>query len=336
MAESTAGFDWHDGPRLVHFGSGRVGEAEDLVGGGGFTLLSTSRAVEEYPDIAGLAATVLHVPSGNVDEIARQLLDAGVSGDRLVALGGGRVIDTTKACAAARRARGESVRVVAIPTTLAGAEMTWIHRHASGVSEDTPHCRPDVVINDPQVSASQPVEALAASTLNSLGHAVEAPLTPWANPVATFSAHASARHLATGWRTDDPDRPQLALGSLLAGAAIDSAWYGLHHIASQTLVRVAGLSHGVANAVMLSSSMVALGERFPRELAELSSALGEEPADFIGRMRDVAGVTRLSELGVSRDVLPELADSVAGRDELAMTPPPASREEIVAIYERAW
>ena len=225
---------------------------------------------------------------------------------------------------------------MAVPTTLAGAEMTWIHRHASGVAEDTPHCRPDVVLNDPEVSASQPVEELAASTLNSLGHALEAPLTPWANPVATSSAHGSARRLGAGWRAETPDRPQLALGSLLAGAAIDSAWYGLHHILSQTLVRLAGLSHGTANAVMLPSSLAALAARFPDEVAELGEALGEDPTGFARRMSDVIGVARLSQLEVDEDLLPELADAVAGRQELAMTPPPASREEVLAIYERVY
>src|SRR6185295_18888894 len=113
--------------------------------------------------------------------------------------------------------------------------------------------------------ASQPVSELAASSLNALGHAAEAPVTRLANPVATLAAHEAARLIAASWAGDGhaPDRDQLALAALLAGYAIDSAWYGLHHVLSQTLVRLAGIPHGAANAIMLPHSLGALAWRFP-------------------------------------------------------------------------
>ena len=52
--------------------------------------------------------------------------------DRFVALGGGRVIDVAKAVAAAR---GGGARAMAVPTTLSGAELTSVHRHAEGVDD---------------------------------------------------------------------------------------------------------------------------------------------------------------------------------------------------------
>ncbi len=84
------------------------------------------------------------------------------------------MIDVAKALAAADPPR----RVVAIPTTLSGAEMTPIHRQAAGASQSSPGVRPTVVINDPVLSASQPVDELARSAANALGHAIEGPLTP--------------------------------------------------------------------------------------------------------------------------------------------------------------
>ena len=74
---------------------------------------------------------------------------------------------------------------MAIPTTLSGAEMTWVHRHATGVPADTPRARPAVVVFDPDLAASQPEPELAGSALNALGHALEAPVTTGTNPVAT-------------------------------------------------------------------------------------------------------------------------------------------------------
>ena len=132
---------------------------------------------------------------------------------------------------------------MAIPTTLSGAEMTRIHRRAAGADQRAPTVRPRVVVNDPDLSASQPLAELAASALNALGHAVEGPCTPLANPVATLAAHDGARLLARSLR-EQPDREALALGALLAGYVIDSTGYGLHHVLSQTLVRLAGAGTG--------------------------------------------------------------------------------------------
>ena len=60
-------------------------------------------------------------------------------------------------------ALGEGARAMAIPTTLSGAEMTRVHRHAAGVDEGTPRVRCAVVIYDPGLAASQPAGELAAS-----------------------------------------------------------------------------------------------------------------------------------------------------------------------------
>src|SRR3954468_20945924 len=204
-------FRWQDGERLIRFGRGTLAEAPELLGEG-YALLTTPRAVGAAPVVVERAAAVHHVGPGRVDEIAA-ILRPDVEGERLVALGGGRVIDVAKALAAADPPR----HVAAIPTTLSAAEMTPLHRHATGVPGDTPHVRPAIVLNDPALCASQPVPDLAASALNALGHAAEAPLTQLANPVATLSAHEAARLLTTAFASDgEPDRDALALGALLA------------------------------------------------------------------------------------------------------------------------
>ena len=103
------------------------------------------------------------------------------------------MVDTAKALAAAS---GGTQVAMAVPTTLSGAEMTRIHRRAAGADQRAPTVRPRVVVNDPALSASQPLAELAASALNALSHAVEGPCTPLANPVATLAAHDGARLLA--------------------------------------------------------------------------------------------------------------------------------------------
>src|SRR5204862_3876977 len=106
--------------------------------------------------------------------------------------------------------------------------------------------RARIVVNDPELGASQPAAERAASAANALGHAIEGPLTPGASPVPVLAAHEAARLLA---HEDDLDA--LALGALLAGYVIDSTGYGLHHVLAQTLARFAGVWHGNANAAML-------------------------------------------------------------------------------------
>lgn len=330
-------FTWQDGERVVRFGRGAASEAVDLLGGPGFALLTTERARAAAPALAEAAGTVRLVGPGRVDELASELREA-VRGPRVVALGGGRVIDVAKALAHAAggaAAAGGGARAMAVPTTLSGAEMTAIHRRVAGASG--PGLRPAVVVNDPALSASQPVSELAASALNALGHAAEGPCTPRANPVATLAAHEAARRLVGAFPPAgrEPDRDALALGALLAGYTIDSTGYGLHHVLSQTLVRTAGVGHGPANAVLLPHTLGALAWRFPREHEALAEALGEDPADAAARLRALTGATRLAELGVDGAALPECAEAASRRPELDQTPPRAGRAELLALYEHA-
>ena len=318
-------------------------EAVGALGGPGYTLLTSERAAEAAPEIVGMAGQTHYVGPGLVDELAGDLLeeDVGLAGDRFVALGGGRIVDVAKALAAANRlglgAGAKEARAMAVPTTLSGAEMTVVHRHARGVEPMAPRVRPAVVVNDPSLSASQPVADLAASALNALGHAVEGPCTVMANPVATLAGRRAAALIAQAFANgDEPDREALALASLLAGYAIDSQWYGLHHVMSQTLVRVGGAGHGPANAVMLQHTIGALAARFPERHEELRVAMDNDPTATAKRVCALTGATTLREIGVDRDALAACADAAASRAELDMTPPRAERDELLALYEAAF
>ena len=323
-------FTWQDGERRIRFGRGAIADAPELLGEG-YTLLTTPRAAATAPAVVQRAAAVHEVARGQVDAVAGALLDA-VDGELLVALGGGRVVDVAKALAAARPGR----RAAAIPTTLSAAEMTAVHRHAAGVPADTPRVRPAIVLNDPDLSASQPPGDLAASAANSLGHAVEAPLTPLASPVPTMAAHEAARLIARAFHAGEPDREALALAALLSGYAIGAAWYGLHHVMSQTLVRVGGSGHGPANAAMLPHTTVALRRRFPDRLAALDAAAGEPVEALARRLAGLAGADRIAGLGVDRERLEDCARAAAERPELQLTPPPAEVDELRALYTEAW
>jgi alcohol dehydrogenase class IV len=314
-ARDLSRFSFKDGERVIHFGRGIAAEAVDLLGGPGYTLLTTERAAAAAPHVAEAASAVHLVPDGLVDDLAADMLEE-VRGDRIVALGGGRPVDVAKALVSALGAG----RAMAIPTTLSGAEMSRGHRLARGVPAGTPYVRPAVVVNDPSLSASQPLPDLAASALNALAHAVEGPCTIRANPIATLAAHEAAR-LLTG---DLEDRDSMALGALLAGYALDSQGFGLHHVLAQTLVRVAGMGHGEANAVLLPHTIRALARRCDVDESLIAHA---------ERMRDVAG----ARLQADEATLDEVVEAAARREShLAQTPPPASRAEVRDILTAAW
>ncbi len=317
-------FTWRDGERTIVFGRGVAGEAVDALGGPGYLLLTTPRAQAALPPVVDAAGAVHHVPGGLIPDLAAAVLHAAGSHERVVALGGGRVVDTAKAAAAAL-----GVRAMAIPTTLSGAEMTRGHRHAAGIPEDTPRVRCAVVVYDPALAASQPEDELAASALNALGHAVEGPCTVRANPVATLAARDATARLIGAFGGASPDRDELALGALLAGYTIDSTGFGLHHVMAQTLVRCGLASHGQANAIMLPHTVGALARRFP---GRVEDGVPEAAARLCG----LTGVTRLRELGVAADALDACAEVAAARRELANTPPAADVGELRELYGAAW
>ena len=267
-----------------------------------------------------------------MDEVAGELRSE-VEGDTLLALGGGRVIDVAKALAAADPPR----RVAAVPTTLSAAEMTRGHRHAAGVDPATPRVRPQVVVNDPALSASQPEPGLAASALNALAHAVEAPLTVRTNPAATLVAHGAIRLLAGGFAAEEPDRDQLALGALLAGWASDAAGYGLHHVLSQTLVRHTAIGHGArqrgdAARRRCARWRAAVPRRWRRWPTPPATICARSPRASAPAPDRHGCATTACSPSSSR----ECADAALERGDLRLIPPPPDRDEVLALYEAAW
>ena len=320
-------FTWQDGERAIHFGRGAIASAPQLLGDG-YTLLTTPRASAMAPGLATRAGTLHEVAAGRVDELAGELLGAVDPRELIVALGGGRVIDVAKALAAARPL-GSRPRVAAVPTTLSAAEMTAVHRRAAGADGSLPGVRPAIVINDPALSASQPAVALAASAANALGHAAEGPATIRASPVPALAGREAARLIGVAYEDGErPDRDALALGALLSGYAIDSGGYGLHHVLSQTLARLAGVAHGQANASMLPHTLGALERRGVAGAAALVALA----TDLARR----AEASRLRDLGVDESALDACADAAAPRAELDLIPPRPDRDELRALYGAAW
>jgi alcohol dehydrogenase class IV len=305
----TDSFSWRDGDRRIEFGPGAAARLA-VAGWDEFDLLTTARA---DPGIA----PAHHVGVGSVPELASALLPQ-VTGRRLVAWGGGRVIDTAKAIASA--CGGE---VCAVPTTLSGAEMTSLHRKIAG-REERPSVRPVLVLADGDLMCSLPEPMLRASAMNALAHGAEALYGPRANPVATMAALRGAELLAAGDR---------ALGALLCAYAVDSAGYALHHVLGQTTVRVCGTPHAETYAALLPHTMNAMLPRAPQQMAQLAAAVGTAPESLAARLDELGGGSRLT---LDPDQRRLVVESALARSELADTPgPPVTAADLEALLEAA-
>ena len=285
-----SGFRWRDGERTVVYGPGAAGRLEEF-GWTSFQVVTTARADP------GLGEA-LHVGPGQVPELAAGLLER-VTGERLVAWGGGRVIDVAKALGSAR-----GLQVCAVPTTLSGAEMNGGHRQIAGY-EHQARVRPALVLADPALMTSLPEPELTWSAMNALAHAMEALVTPDRNPVASLAALRAGRLLVEGDR---------ALGSLVAGYALDSTGFAVHHVLCQSVVRVCGTPHARTNAALLPRTHRFLAER----AGELLAGFPQPP------------VTAAVEVTAERAAV--AVDAALARPELARTPgPPVTRAELAGL-----
>jgi maleylacetate reductase len=336
----AADFTWLDGDRLIRFGEVRDDEALELLESRGVLpyvlLIGGDRWLERLPAIASNAAGVFRVPHGPVPPAAaavRKEIWYGFAGHGLLALGGGRVIDSAKAIAGA-----DTIQCAAIPTTLSGAEMTPFHRMPEGVS-GWKMTRPQTVISIPSLMASQPLPELAASAMNALAHAVEALYTPTTNPALESVALRAAQLIDHGLE-NGPDRPMLAEGALLAGYASGLAGFAVHHAVCQTIVRIAGTPHAQTNAVMLPHFVRMMESRVPDAIAVLAAALGGPgrpgwAADRIAELSARAEVTRLGQLGVDEAALEEIVHEAVAHPALANMPDPPDGAELLEVLGRA-
>jgi alcohol dehydrogenase class IV len=329
---------WRDAAvgRSVLMREGLLAEAQATLSEEGweeFELLSTERALADAPALREAADRIHFVAPGPVPEASAAILD-DVGSDRLVALGGGRVIDAAKAIAAVRG--GE---VAAVPTTLSGAEMTAIHRLPAG-HEGSSGVRPSLVLADPLAMTSLPEPQLRATAMNALAHGADSLYTPIATELSRSAALRGARMIASALDSlrEERDAAELALGAILSGHAIDQAGLAIHHVLSQSTVRVCGTPHAETNATILPVVMEEMLGRAPDRIGALAEALGADPDAIRTRIESLGGGRRrLGELGGDPEKRDEVIEVAMARPELFhMTPGELTRGDLERVLGQAW
>lgn len=276
-------------------------------------------------------------PSHRLDEAAAQAAGA----DGVLAVGGGSAIDLGKAVSAAT-----GLPLVSVPTTYSGAEWTTYfgvrdpERRMRGGGSGA---RPTAIVYEPELTLELPRETTVGTALNALAHCAEALYVTGHNAAADEEALAGAR-LISEWLPrvveaprDRKARTELLRGACHGGAALAGAMLALAHALAQAVGGRYGLPHGTLNGICLPPVLRFNAAFVPDAVRRFGEAIGaEDPAARVEELARLGGPTRLRDLGVPEQDLPELAAAAAQRGGNQANPHVASPEEIEPLLRAVW
>ncbi len=286
----------------------------------------------------------------------------------LIAIGGGSVIDTTKALKVFydapelnfdeialidRFSRPKPVPrlrtpLIAVPSTSgAGSEVSAASVLKKGdvkYNIVTPDIAPDTAILDPRLPRTMPSEVARNSGLDVLVHGIEAYTTKVANPFSDVMAIQAIKTvykwLPLSVKGDEEARARIHYAATMAGIAFLNARLGLCHAMSHKAAWMG--PHGLLNAIFLPYVMefnASKSEYARKRYAEIAGKLGMKTAkDLIdavkglNRALKVPGLRELVDEEVFLSKVGEMAKE-AYRDGLAsFNPIEAEPEEIRGLY----
>lgn len=315
----------------------RLGARRVLLIGGGHDVALLDRVAGDLGErIRGrIGEVVQHVPIASVTAATDQAraLDA----DLLLCVGGGSATGLAKAVALRT-----GLRILAVPTTYAGSEMSpiWGVTGDDGkVTGRDSAALPVVVVYDPGLTVGLPAGLSVVSGLNALAHAAEGVYAPAVSPVVRLVAQEAARALARGIArvgaapTDAGVRSDLLYGAFLAGVTLGNAAMGLHHKVCHVLGGSHDLPHAETHAVLLPYSLA--HNRGAPGLDLLAAALGgDDAATAVRDLGTAAGApASLVALGFDPAGTGKVARVVADAD--FPNPRPVTFEGVRALLAKA-
>lgn len=319
-----------------------------------------------------------HTPRDDVIAAVDAAQRAGA--DLLVALGGGSVIDAAKvvatclanevrtvdqmdvlrkATAQSMTAAGAGVRapqlpLLAVPTTLAGAEFTayaGVTHPQTRLKEVFTHPQqvPRVIVLDPAVTLHTPQTLWLSTGVRALDHAVEDICSIDAQPYSQGTALQAIRLLTRALPASHRDATDLRarLDAQVAGwlstvgsqAGVNK---GASHGIGHALGGTGGVPHGLTSCILMPHVMRFNEPVVPEQHAMISEAMGQPgvPAwQAVAALIDGLGLPRtLREVGLNDDAAIEAVAQAAMHDPWIRTNPrPIEGTEMVRmLLEAAW
>ncbi len=322
--------------KRVHFGAGSIDKVAEEAWSSDRAFIVTGRSLYEKTDLVRRVEEMLgekhagtysgmgqHTP-GSAVEAATEMARGS---DLLVSVGGGSVIDGTKAVA---RALGYPAQV-AVPTTLSGAE--WAHR--VGVTDEAsrrkggfadPRAIPPIVILDPEATLFTPEKLWLSTGIRALDHAVEGFLYGGEHPITDVTGLEGARRLVRYLprSKEEPEhvdlRLELQLAAWLAYFGPFNTPMGLSHALGRRIGASYDVPHGYTSCLTLALSLKVAENRVSEDRwRRLEEALGGDPAGRVSALvEELELPRRLREVGVPEEDLESIAREFGDREEDAL------------------
>lgn len=323
-----------------------------------------------------LAGVYDDVPANSSVSVVMEAAAAAreVGADLVVAVGGGSPIDTAKAVRILLTNGGDLldyqgynvidaplVPMVAIPTTGGtGSEVTPFavirdEEQDLKLSFASRFLVPDLAVLDPELTRTLPPRLTAATGMDALSHAVETFVSTENNPFSDSMALYAIDMIATNLRDavhngDDMDaRGQMLLASCMAGIACANSFFGVIHALSHAAGGRFAVHHGTANAIFMPHGMRFNSAVVPDRYVRVARAMGvnaggrsdreviEDGINAVSTLASDCGLpTRLSEVGVPEEALPELAAIALVDGAIFHNPRIASEEDLLELLRAAY
>ena len=291
--------------------------------------------------------------------------------DCLVAVGGGSVIDTSKAIgiimtnpefADVRSLEGVAdtkkpcLPIIAISTTSGTAAEVTINYVITDVEKRRkfvcidPHDIPVVAIVDPEMSASMPKGLCAATGMDALTHAIEGYITKGAWELTDMlhlkAIEIIARSLRKSVSGDIDGREDMAVAQYIAGMGFSNVGLGIVHSMAHPLSALYDTPHGVACATILPTVLEYNAEATGEKYREIARAMGVEGVDNMTQEEyrkaavqavrqlgmDVGIPQKVSEVGVKAEDIHFLAESAMADACTPGNPKDPTLEDVEALY----
>jgi alcohol dehydrogenase class IV len=359
---------------LTEFGSKRVLLVTDegLVQAG---LADRVRSQIEVNAEAILFTEVEPNPTERCVDRAAELLK-GESCDLVIGLGGGSAMDAAKAAALRKnhhasfndyeiqiggdRNMTETVPpIIAIPTTAGtGSEVgrSSVVTLAEGNRKAIicgPKLLPSVGVCDPDLTIGLPPHITAATGMDALTHNIEAYLSTAYHPICDAVALGGVQLASENLETAVKDgvnieaRSNMMLSSSMGAIAFQKD-LGAAHSLAHPLSTIAGVPHGLANAIILSHVMAFNKAAAAERLGDIARAMGcpvdgassDERADTaIGAVQALTeriDIPRtLSAVGVTESQIPEMVEQAVSDPNHLTNPRSCSSEDFDRLYRQA-
>lgn len=339
--------------RIVRFGAGTIADVAEVAAEAGITrpvLVTTRRGVSQaalIERVATFADVLPHAPVETIEGARTVVRDH--TADGLIALGGGSAVDTCKAVVAGLADDGADPvpRILAIPTTYAGAEWTpffgtLLERGRKGGGVDD-RATPIAAVYDPELTLDLPLEATVGTALNALAHCAEAYYHPERGPRAERHAETGATAIAHALPlvVARPGgiygRTRLLEGAMRGALALAESGPCLAHAMAQALGGRYGQPQGTMNALCLPVALRFNAEVVPDAVTRFGAAVGaDDPPARLAELAALGGFGRLRDYGVPESELSEIGTQVAARPGSRANPRPVTARDVEELLRAIW